>query len=316
MQPTLGVVFDRAYPAAMITDYARRAEAGGLSHLWVIEDCFFTAGISLAAFALASTERLHVGLGILPAVARNPAITAMEIATLANAAPGRVIAGIGHGVQDWMAQMGARPRSALTTLRETLTVVKALLDGAEVSLDGQAITMDAVRLDAPPAVTPLVVAGVEQTKSMAIAGRFADGLVLTEGAGPTFVRWALEAASRDADDFHVTTYSMLVTDPDRKEAYRSIAPFVAELVAANRAPLRMLPFFDEMQKRIAAGGAEALVTMPRDYWLEIGPIGTVEDAADFVAALGAIGVRQVAFYPGADPDDGWRAVQTAASLVG
>ena len=97
-----------------------RAEAGGLDDLWVIEDCFYTAGISLAAAALTATEHLTVGIGILPAVARNPAITAMELATLAGLAPGRVIAGLGHGVQSWMAQMGVRPPSPLVALEEAL----------------------------------------------------------------------------------------------------------------------------------------------------------------------------------------------------
>ena len=43
--------------------------------------------------ALAVTERLQVGLGILPAVARNPAVTAMEVATLCGARPGAAAAG-------------------------------------------------------------------------------------------------------------------------------------------------------------------------------------------------------------------------------
>ena len=73
--------FDRNYPAAAVGEFAQRLEAGGVDQLWIIEDCFYTAGISLAATALARTERLQVGLGILPAVARNPAITAMELAT-------------------------------------------------------------------------------------------------------------------------------------------------------------------------------------------------------------------------------------------
>ena len=104
----LGMCFPRELPAGLITTFAERLEAGGVDELWVIEDCFYTAGISLAATALARTERLTVGIGILPAVARTAAITAMEIATLAELAPGRVIAGIGHGVQDWMGQMGVR----------------------------------------------------------------------------------------------------------------------------------------------------------------------------------------------------------------
>lgn len=315
MQPSLGVVFDRSYPAAMICDYARRAEADGLAHLWVIEDCSYTAGVSLAALAAASTTQLQIGLGILPAVARNPAITAMELATLANAAPQRIVAGIGHGVQDWMAQIGARPRSPLTTLQETISVIKQLLAGDQVTFDGEAVHMDQVQLNDPPTVAPLVVAGVEQTKSMGIAGAVADGLVLTEGVGPRFVSWALQAAARTAADFHVTTYSMLVVEANRKDAYRAIAPFVAELIAAQRAPMKILPFFDEMSTRIAQTGSDALIDMPADYWAEIGPIGTLDDAAAFVAAVGEAGVRQVAFFPGPTPELGWHAIDTASALL-
>ena len=53
-----------------MTDVARRLDRGGADELWIIEDCFFTAGPSLVSAALTSTERLTVGLGILPAVAR------------------------------------------------------------------------------------------------------------------------------------------------------------------------------------------------------------------------------------------------------
>ena len=119
--------FDRSLPAAAVVEFAEGLEAGGVEQLWVIEDCFYTAGISLAATALARTDRLQVGLGILPAVARNAAVTAMEIATLAELAPGRLLAGIGHGVQDWMEQMGARTPSPLTTLDEVITTVRRLL---------------------------------------------------------------------------------------------------------------------------------------------------------------------------------------------
>ena len=82
--------FDRSLPARFVVDVAEALEAADVDQLWVIEDCFYTAGISLAATALARTDRLTVGLGILPAVARNPAITAMELATLAQLAPGRL----------------------------------------------------------------------------------------------------------------------------------------------------------------------------------------------------------------------------------
>ena len=105
---TLGVCFAREFPAGLVTQAARTLEEGGVDDLWVIEDCFYTSGVTLAAAALSVTDRLAVGLGILPAMSRNAAVTAMEFATLAELAPGRVVAGIGHGVQEWMEQMGAR----------------------------------------------------------------------------------------------------------------------------------------------------------------------------------------------------------------
>lgn len=307
--------FDRTFPASAMGEYARRLEASGVEQLWVIEDCFFTAGIGLAATALAVTDRLGVGIGILPAVARNPAITAMEIATLANIAPGRFHPGIGHGVQDWMAQMGARTPSPLTTLDETITVVKRLLEGDEVTFDGHEVHLDRVRLDQPPVEVPRIVAGVQQQKSLALAGRVADGVILVEGAGPTYVEWALGHAGRSAADFHVVTFTMLAVADDRRSAYRSVAPFVAGLIAERRPAFTVLPFYDEMARRVDDGGAEALLDMPADHWCEIGAIGTIDDAHAHIAALDAAGVASINVFPGDRFDDAVAQVDTVAALV-
>ena len=147
MVMTVGMCFAREFPGAAVTEFARRLDAGGVDELWLIEDCFYTTAPPLAAAALATTERLTVGLGILPSVVRTAALTAMEIATLASIAPGRVVGGIGHGVQSWMAQMGVATPSPLTTLDEVVTSVRRLLRGETVSFRGRQVTLDQVRLD-------------------------------------------------------------------------------------------------------------------------------------------------------------------------
>ena len=310
----IGMCFDRSYPAGAMQDYARRVEAAGLGQLWVIEDCFYTAGVSLAATALAVTDSITVGIGILPAVARNPAITAMELATLANIAPGRFVAGIGHGVQEWMQQIGERTPSPLTTLDETITVVKRLLSGDEVTFSGREVDLDHVQLDQPPAVVPLVVAGVQQSRSLALAGRVADGVILVEGVGPTYVRWALEHAGHP-DPFHVVTFTMLAVGDDRREVYREVAPSVAGLITERRVPLTVLPFYDEMTARVADGGPDALIDMPSDYWAEIGAIGTMDDALAHLAALEAAGVHSINVFPGDGLDDAWAQLPQVAALA-
>ena len=126
----VGVMLPRDLPAHLFRTYAQRAETLGFDELWVVEDCFFRGGVAQAAAALAMTERIRVGIGILPAAVRNAAFTAMEVATLAELFPGRVDIGIGHGMPGWMRQVGAWPASPLTMLGEHLDAVRAVLHGA------------------------------------------------------------------------------------------------------------------------------------------------------------------------------------------
>lgn len=309
--PAVGMCFDRSFPAGEVVEFARRLEAGGADQLWVIEDCFFTAGVSLAASALAVTERLQVGLGILPAVARNPAVTAMEIATLCALAPGRVLPGIGHGVQSWMEQMGARTPSPVTTLEEVIVAVKQLLAGDRVTSTGAHVRLIDVALEAPPAQAPPVLAGVRGPRSLAMAGRVADGLVLADPGTPAHVRSAIQRAGHPdlpaADQFHVAVFSTLCVERDRRTAYREMAPWLAGFLArpaagddAGSAPnpgLAEMDCFDELTAYFSQRGVESLVDMPQEWWMEIGPIGTMDDAIAHLELLLAAGAHSIALFP-------------------
>ena len=296
-----GMCFDRTFPAGLVTEMARRLDEGGADQLWLIEDCFYTAGVSLAAAALSVTERLQVGLGILPAVARNPAVTAMEIATLCNLAPGRVLPGIGHGVQEWMTQMGAVTPSPLTTLEEVIVAVTRLLAGERVTTHGREVHLVDVILDAPPASPPPVLAGVRGPKSLAMAGRVAGGIVLAEPASPTYVRWALEQAGHP-EPFHVAVFAPMCVTADRGTAHQIMAPWLAGMVEQPTVGMTALPFFHALAERHRALGVEGVATMPDEWWAEIGPIGTLDDAAAHLGALEDAGVHSIGLFPAPEVD--------------
>ncbi|HEX6257827.1 MAG TPA: LLM class flavin-dependent oxidoreductase [Euzebyales bacterium] len=301
MDLRIGMCFDRTFPPKVAPEFGTRLEAAGIDQLWVIEDVFHTTGIVLAAAALTRTADLTVGMGILPAVARNPAVTAMEIATLAGLAPGRLIAGIGHGVQEWMGQMGARPASPLTTLEEVLTAVRRLLRGETVTAHGSHVTLDAVALEQPPDPVPPVLAGVRGPRSLALAGRVADGLVLAEGAGPSYVRSAIALAGAP-HPFRVSAFTALCVTDDPRDARRIMTPFVAQLLASPTANIRAHPHIDDLVERWERRGDAGITDMPVDWWGEIGAIGTLDDAVAHVAALHEAGADDVALFPAADVD--------------
>jgi 5,10-methylenetetrahydromethanopterin reductase len=174
--------------------------------------------------------------------------------------------------------------------------VKQLLRGEEVSTAGRHVFLDRVRLDAPPEIVPPVLAGVRGPKSLAMAGRVADGLVLAEGTGPIALRSALAEAGCPPD-FNVTVFGALSVMSSRNDARRVMTPMVAGLIESKVPGLAALPFFDEMVQMVATDGPGGLMAMPNDWWHQIGPIGTLDDAIAHVVALGDAGARSVALFP-------------------
>ena len=217
---TIGATFTPFYPPERLPAVARAAEVAGLEELWLWEDCFREGGVSTMAVALALTERLRVGIGILPVPLRNVAITAMEVATLERMFPGRPIIGVGHGVLSWMGQIGARVESPMTLLREYVDALRALLRGETLTISGRYLSLDDVALDFPPTTALRIHAAAERPKTLRLSGEIADGTVLTGGTTPEQVREAVRiidegrAAAGRTDTHSVVVYLAVATGPD------------------------------------------------------------------------------------------------------
>src|SRR4051812_26232019 len=189
---TTGVVFRPQFPPEELRTAVEAAEAAGVDELWLWEDCFLEGGLTTAAAALAWSARITVGIGLLPVPFRNPALAAMELATLARLFPGRLTAVLGHGIQGWMRQVGAAVESPMTLLREHTLAVRALLAGETVSVSGRYVSLDAVSLDWPPATPPTLLLGARGPKTIALAGELSDGVLLDSVTDPDVVRRARE----------------------------------------------------------------------------------------------------------------------------
>ena len=233
----IGVMLKREVPPSDLIAHARR-HRHGFDELWVVEDLPYAGGISQAAAVLASTADVVVGHGIAPAPFRNPAALAMEWATLAEMFPGRFVAGIGHGVQSWMDDVGARARSPLTLLEETHAAVTGLLAGQHVDVDGEYVRLRDVALAHPPTHAPRVSLGVTGPRSLALAGAVAAGTILAEGHGPAQIAGAREhlaagaaRAGRSIADHDLTVFAAIhVGDPAAMAPRNPEAPTTWEAI--------------------------------------------------------------------------------------
>ncbi|AQA05538.1 oxidoreductase [Mycobacterium sp. MS1601] len=277
----VGCVFRPQFAPETLAAAARAADAAGLDELWLWEDCFLSGGVSSAAIALANSQRLTVGVGVLPVPLRNVALTAMEIATLCRSFPGRVRVGLGHGVQDWMAQIGEKVASPMTLLREHLSALRLLLDGQEVTVEGRYVKLDGVKLDWPPQAGVELLCAAGGPKTLALSGELASGTVITGGTSPDGLAAAMP---------HVRAGLALRPEP----ASHSVVAYVQCALGADaksRALQELQVWGFDVDADLAAYGTPDEVAAAAGRWVQAGADtivfqpGPDVDVVDFVTDI-------------------------------
>ena len=319
----VGVILHGSTPPEELVDLCRLVEDCEFGELWLSEDYFFLGGISSTAVALQSTERIPVGLGIISAVVRHPAVTAMELSTIARLFPGRMMAGIGHGVPAWTQQMGLYPASPLTSMREAVTAIRRLLEGETLTEEGDYFSFDEVVLTHPAEGVPLY-CGVVGPKSLELSGEIADGTVVSVVAAPRYLEFAraaiargAEVSGRDADQHRLPTFALYNVDTDREKAREAAKALLAFYLAAV-GPTAMTGVYevnDQLSDMISRGGPDVVAAEMPEEWLDTFAIaGEPDECAEKITALLGAGATSVVLAP-VPPDNGRELVELTASSV-
>jgi alkanesulfonate monooxygenase SsuD/methylene tetrahydromethanopterin reductase-like flavin-dependent oxidoreductase (luciferase family) len=163
------------------TRLARIADAG-IDHVFTADHVSFHDGsgidglIHLAAMSgLEPRLGLHVGVYLL--ALRHPMIAARQIASLAQAAPGRLTVGVGVGGEDRheieVCEVDPTQRGRRTDV--ALGLVRSLLDGQTVDGDGEFFDFTAGEIRPTPAPRVPFVVGGRSDAAVRRAGRLGDG---------------------------------------------------------------------------------------------------------------------------------------------
>jgi alkanesulfonate monooxygenase SsuD/methylene tetrahydromethanopterin reductase-like flavin-dependent oxidoreductase (luciferase family) len=153
-----GVWLHAVRPASELAELAAAAEALGAAAVLVADegtdrDLFVT----LTALAQRTRRALLFGAVTNPH-SRHPVTTAAAFASLAELAPGRIVAGFGAGGSRVFGPMGLSPRRPFTALAECVDVVERLWRGETVDHAGEFSARGAT-LPWSPGPLPVAVAG-------------------------------------------------------------------------------------------------------------------------------------------------------------
>jgi 5,10-methylenetetrahydromethanopterin reductase len=302
--PPVGLLIGSHIAPGRIAPTARLAEAQGFGELWITEDLWFTSGIVGAGAALAATERIPVGVGIVSAVTRHVSIQALDFATLSHVHPGRFWPGIGVGLPAWLEQMGVLPGSPMRAVREAVEGVRALLGGATLDYDGVQ-SAAGISLAYPVDPVPPIYIGAVGPKSMAQAGRIADGVVVSVLAGTEYVGWSRrlvdEAAAEQGRTSRprIVTFALYCGDADAAAARAAIRPTVAfYLTLMLGTDLTKVYGIDDELALLAEGGPDAVAEKMPDAWVDdLAVCGDADECAAKIQALLDAGSDSVILFP-------------------
>lgn len=150
----------------------------GYTDAWSSES-FATDGFTPLALASAWAPQLRLGVAIAPVFTRGPALLAQTAASLAQAAPGRFVLGVGASsnviVSRWNATEFDRPYQRV---RDTVRFLRQALAGEKITHDYETFSIQGFRLAAlPPEPVPILVAAL-RPQMLRLAARESDGVIL------------------------------------------------------------------------------------------------------------------------------------------
>jgi probable F420-dependent oxidoreductase len=208
---------------------ARQAEGLGYDDVW-LADAGGLDAFTLAPMLLGATEKLRLGIAVVPAYTRTPAVMASTLAVIQQAYPGRFVPGFGTSshaiVEGWHGLTLEKP---LTRMRETVTLLRAMLAGEKTDFSGETLRSRGYR-QAPSEPLPPIYLAALRSKMIETAAEIADGVILN-----LFPRSALskimehvaigaERGGKDPADVEVVCRHMVVVTGDRaaaRDAFRA-----------------------------------------------------------------------------------------------
>jgi len=165
-------------PLAQQREWIIELEALGYTDVWSSEA---DAHDAFTPLALASVwaPSLRLGTAIVPAYTRSPALMAQSVATLAEAAPGRFVFGIGTSsdviVERWNGIPFTEP---YRQVREMVRFLDDSLTGEKVSGTYGASEVNGFKLGLVPEVKPKVMVAALREGMLRLAGRHSDGAII------------------------------------------------------------------------------------------------------------------------------------------
>jgi probable F420-dependent oxidoreductase len=158
--------------------FVRELQELGYTDVWTSE-AQDVDGLLPLALASVWAPRLRLGCACLPVQTRGPATLAMGLSGLCDAAPGRVVVGLGCSSEPIVRWWNALPfEKPFQRTRDTVRFVRAALAGEKVDREYETFAVRGFRLRRKAEPAPPILVAALRPGMLELAGREGDGVIL------------------------------------------------------------------------------------------------------------------------------------------
>jgi 5,10-methylenetetrahydromethanopterin reductase len=275
--------------------------------VWFAENPMERGVMAAVAACAVATKRIELGIGVWNPYLRHPAQIAMEIGALDELSEGRASLGLGSGLAAPIRRLGIDNSRPLAAMRDAFAIVRGLLAGGTVTYKGAVFSVEDVKLSYTPRRPdlPLLMAA-RGPQALALSGRIADGLMISNMCPPGFAAHAAGVARPG----RLVQYAPCIVSSDGDAARSAIGPVLAGMLKTfwalgQKVPAAKASLVDHSgipSADFAAAAASPETGIDRRFIDAFSIAGTPEECRARIEAYAAAGVTDLVLtFVGADP---------------
>jgi 5,10-methylenetetrahydromethanopterin reductase len=290
--------------------FVREIEELGYDRLWLTDSSLHARYVySYLTLAATWTSRLGLGTAVTNPLTRHPALTTIAASTMDIVSKGRFAVGIGAGDRPLLS-LGMQP-APVAVMERAIADMRRLWAGETVTDTGPAFTFEDAHLRFPSSAGIPVYVSASGPKTLQMAGRVADGVILLAGLHPDVVQWAIDRidegvaqAGREKRP-HVAVFAYGMVSEDSAAAMaaaRTIAAWFPQTVptlceVAGLDPALVIAVRDAYKGGEFQEAEAAAALLPDDFVRRMALSGGIDVAREHIRDLVELGVDSINVFP-------------------
>jgi 5,10-methylenetetrahydromethanopterin reductase len=311
MDIKLGVGVDQIVPSKDLIRLVGLCEDLGYDQFWYANHKLYRdhyVGMTLAAVY---SRTMEIGTFIAEPYSYHPGMIAAAIATIDEICEGRALLLLGAGVG--FQNLGIQRTRPVTALRETIEICRALFQGERVTYHGDLFTLKESQLEFEPRADLPIYMATRGDKMLEMSGEYADGVMVATYATPRGLQRGLEKVeagcrkvNRSWKDIPILARVDTCIHSDRQVARDAVRPMISLLLMASYPDRK---FVHGLGLEVPEALEEVCKEKNESLSIQSGHLvtddlvdafswtGTVEDVAEKVAEVVAMGIDYITYLP-------------------